>query len=164
MGIDIGCRGRRIWVIGAALFICAAGSACAAGVAQIIHARQRHFHQLARTAHSLRDQIDRSEPNWAVITADANRIDHLASALPSWFPDGSGRGHGVDTRARTVLWTHPREFARFARRLLRRAQNLRQAADSHDLQAVRLGAKRLGQGCDSCHRRFRRSSNWWHLW
>ena len=153
----------RTGVIGTALIICAAGTAGATGVATIIHARQRHFHELSRTAHALRDQIDRSHPNWAAVTADARRIDRLASALPSWFPAGSGKGHGVETRARTVIWTHPLQFARFARQLLRRAQDLKESIDSRDLRAVRLRARRLGQSCGSCHRRFRGSGSWWHL-
>jgi hypothetical protein len=43
MGIEIGCGGRGIRVIGAALIICAAGPASATGVAQIIHAAPETF-------------------------------------------------------------------------------------------------------------------------
>jgi len=153
----------RTGVIGAALIIGAAGAAGATGVAPIIHARQRHFHELSRTAHAFREQIGRSHPNWAALTAEASRIDRLASALPSWFPAGSGKGHGVDTRARALIWTHPRQFARFARAFLRRAQNLKESVRSRDLRAVRLRARRLGQSCGSCHRRFRGSGSWLHL-
>lgn len=164
MGIRIDGAIRRMTTICAALLIGIAGSAHATGIAQIIHARQNHFHQLGRTANSLRDQIGQSRPNWAVLTADANLIDHLASALPSWFPAGSGKGHGVDTRARAAIWIHPREFAKFARQILRRAQNLKQAIGSRDLGAARLRARKLGQGCDSCHRRFRGNSSLWRMW
>ena len=164
MGIRIDRAIGHMATISAVLLIGVAGSARATGIAQIIHARQRHFHELGKTAHSLRDQIGRSHPNWLVVTADANRIDRLASALPSWFPAGSGKGHGVDTRARTAIWIHPQEFARFARLILRRARNLRQAVGSRDLGAARLRARKLGQSCDSCHRRFRGSSSLWHPW
>ncbi len=164
MGIRIDRAIRHMATISAVLLIGIAGNARATGIAQIIHARQRHFHELARTAHSLQDQIGRSHPDWLVVTADANRIGHLASALPSWFPAGSGKGHGVNTRARKTIWLHPHEFARFARRILRRAQNLKEAVASRALGAARLRARKLGQSCDSCHRRFRGSSSLWHLW
>ncbi len=156
--------GRRMLVISAVLVMGAAGSAGASGIAQIIHARQNHFRTLGRTAKSIRDQAGRSHPNWAVVEADADRVERLASALPSWFPAGSGQGHGVRTRARPAIWAEPRQFARFARRLLHRAQQLRQAAASHDVRALRLRARSLGRGCDSCHRRFRAHRSWWHLW
>lgn len=92
--------GRRMLVISAVPVMGAAGSAGASGIAQIIHARQNHFRTLGRTAKSIRDQAGRSHPNWAVVEADADRVERLASALPSWFPQAaarameSGRGRG----------------------------------------------------------------------
>lgn len=159
--IAIGGIRRRIILIGAALTMGAVGSAGAAGLPQIVHARQNHFRALGRLTKSLRDQIDRSRPNWRVVSSDTRRIERLASALPDWFPAGSGKGHGIKTRARAAIWANPREFARAARALLDRAHGLTQAAARHDLRALRLRIRGLGQACDSCHRRFRAHSSWW---
>ncbi len=152
---------RPIVLIAALLAIGAAGIAGAAGLPQIVHARQAHFKSLGRSLKSLRDQIRRSQPDWSIVATDADRIQHLAAALPTWFPAGSGKGHGVKTRARAAVWAHPRAFARAARIFLSRAQSLTQAAGGRDRRALELRARALGQACGSCHRRFRARHSWW---
>lgn len=152
---------RRMLLIGAAWMMGAVGSAGATGIPQIVHARQNHFRALGRITKSFRDQIERSRPNWRIVSSDTSRLERLASALPRWFPAGSGKGHGVKTRARAAIWERPQAFARAARVLLDRAHGLTQAAASHDLRALRLHIRGLGQACDSCHRRFRARSSWW---
>ena len=151
----------RMLLVSAALVLGAMSGVCAAGIPQIVHARQNHFKTLGRTFKSLRDQIGRSRPNWNLVADDANRIERLAAALPSWFPAGSGQGSGVRTRASATIWSQPQVFARAARKLLTRAQDLRQAAAGRDLRALRLRARALGQACGSCHRRFRAHGSWW---
>jgi cytochrome c556 len=154
--------GRRpVLLLGALLAIGIVGSAGATGLPQIVHARQAHFKALGRATKALRDQIRRSHPDWSLVASEASRIERLASALPSWFPAGSGKGHGVRTRARAAIWAHPREFARAARTLLNRAQNLTRAAASHDARALASNSRTLGQACGGCHRRFRARSSWW---
>ena len=153
---------RRMLLVGTALMVGAAGSASAAGIPQIIHARQANLHRMGRLAKSLRDQIWRSQPNWEIVVNDANRIEQLASALPNWFPTGSGKGHGVKTRASAAIWAKPREFAQAAHRLLQSSQDLAAAAARHDRRAIALRSRELGRTCGGCHREFRaRSSSWW---
>lgn len=152
---------RPIVLLTALLAIGASGNAGAAGLPQIVHARQAHFKSLGRSLKSLRDQIRQSQPNWSIVATEANRIQHLAAALPTWFPAGSGKGHGVKTRARAAIWAHPRVFAQAARIFLSRAQGLTQAAGGRDRRALELRARSLGQACGSCHRRFRARHSWW---
>lgn len=152
---------RPMLLIAALLAIGATGVAGAAGLPQIVHARQARFKSLGRSLKSLRDQIRHSQPDWSIVAADADRIERLASALPTWFPAGSGKGHGVKTRARPAIWSHPRAFAQAARIFLSRARSLTQAAGSHDRRALGLRARALGQACGSCHRRFRARHSWW---
>lgn len=136
-------------------------NAGATDLPQIVHARQEHFRSLGRTSKWLRDQIERSQPDWNRAEYDARRIQKLATALPRWFPAGSGRGHGVKTRARRAIWAHPRQFAQAAQLLFDRAQNLSRAAASHDRRELMVRARALGQACASCHRRFRTRHSWW---
>lgn len=116
---------------------------------------------LGRTLKSLRDQFDRSSLNWVVIGNDAQALERLAAELPSWFPPGSGPGHGVKTRARAVIWKNPRAFAQAAHALLLQAQGLSQSAARHDRRALLLNARALGHACGSCHNRFRAHGSWW---
>ncbi len=158
---------RRTWLIGAALLIGIATSAGAADhpnpaeVAQLVHARQDHFHALGKATKSLREQIGRANPDWALVASDANQIERLAAALPTWFPAGSGRGHGIKTKARAKIWAQPQAFASAAKTLSTRAQDLAQIVASHDPRALRLSARALGQACGSCHHQFRAHSSWW---
>ncbi len=161
IAIRNGATRRRVWLISAMMLISTAGSARAAGLQQIVRARQDHFKTLGRTVKSLRGQMRRSHPDWAVVTNDTHQIESLASALPNWFPAGSGKGHGVRTKARSAIWTNPRVFTQAAQTLLTRAQGLTQAADSRDLRALALRTRGLGQACGSCHRRFRAHRSWW---
>ncbi len=161
--------GRRLRsaLIGAALLLGAAAGARAAGnpgpaqIAQLIHARHEHFHALGKTFKSLREQIGRAQPDWNLVATDASQIERLATALPTWFPPGSGPGHGVKTRARAKIWAQPQAFAAAAKTLASRAQDLAQAVPSHDPGSLRLRARALGEACGSCHHRFRAHSSWW---
>lgn len=151
----------RVFLVSATMLLGTIGSASAAGLPQIVHARQEHFRMLGRTAKSLRDQFGRSRLNWAAIGNDAQELERLASELPSWFPPGSGQGHGVKTRARAVIWKNPQAFAQAAHALLFRAQGLTEAAAHHDRRALMLNARALGHACGSCHSRFRAHGSWW---
>lgn len=155
-------RSRRgMLLISAVLLIGVAGPASAAGIATLVHARQDHFRMLGRTAKSLREQMWRSAPDWSIVARDAGQIQSLAKALPTWFPAGSGKGHGVKTKARAVIWTEPKAFAQAAQLLLNRSQDLTQAATSHNVRALRVRERALGQACGSCHRHFRARRSWW---
>jgi cytochrome c556 len=152
---------RPIVLIAALLAVGTAGIARADGLPQIVHARQAHFKSLGRSLKSLRDQIRRSQPDWNIVGTDADRIQRLATALPSWFPAGSGKRQGVKTRARAAIWAHPRAFAQAARIFLSRAQGLTQAAGGRDRRTLELRARALGRACGNCHRRFRARHSWW---
>ncbi len=153
-------RDPLLW-ISFALLMGLAGGANATGIAQIIHARKVHFRTLGRTDKFLREQMDRSHPNWRLIRVDTRKIAALADSLPTWFPAGSGKGHGVGTRASPEIWAKPAAFAQAAKRMQISAQNMTRDAADHDLTALALDTRRLGQSCGSCHRGFRTHSNWW---
>jgi cytochrome c556 len=154
-------RPMHALAISALLAVSAGAHAGTASLQQIVHARQEHFHMLGRTAKSLRDQIVRSHPDWTVVSDDAHRLQQLAAQLPSWFPAGSGQGHGVKTRARALIWRDPRAFARAAHALFSRARDLSRAAATHDRRTMLLEFRALGHACGSCHSRFRAHGSWW---
>ena len=153
-------NGYRDALFSSTLALCAIGSANA-GVSQIVHARQSHFHALGKANKALLDEIGRSHPNWRLVATEANEIESLAVALPSWFPAGSGRNPGIKTRARVEIWTNPQAFAHAVQRLLDRSKDVMGAAASENLRRIRLDARGLGEACASCHREFRAHSNWW---
>ncbi len=153
-------RALLAW-ISVALLIGFAGGANAAGIAQIVHARKAHFKTLGRTYKLLRDQIDRSHPHWRMVQVDARQIAVLSNSLSTWFPAGSGKGHGVGTRASREIWVKPAAFAQATQRMRISAQNLTRDAADHNLHALALDTRRLGQSCASCHRSFRSRSNFW---
>ncbi|AOU96994.1 hypothetical protein BI364_02305 [Acidihalobacter yilgarnensis] len=156
------CRRRVPLVcISAALLMSLAGGANAADITQIVHARKAHFKTLGRNDKFLRDEMHRSHPDWHWIGVYAKQIAALSNALPTWFPAGSGKGHGVATQASREIWEKPTAFARAAQRMKISADNLTRDAAKHDLNALAFNARKLGQSCDSCHRVFRTRSSWW---
>lgn len=153
-------RNQFVWIT-AALLMSLAGGANATGIAQIVHARKEHFKTLGRTDKFLRDEMHRSPPDWHWIQVYAKQIAVLSNDLPTWFPAGSGKGHGVATRASQEIWAKPAAFAQAAQRMKVSADDLTRDAAKHDLHALAFDARKLGQSCGSCHRAFRTRSNWW---
>lgn len=147
--------------ITAALLIGLAGSAHAADTVQVVHARKLHFKALGRADHFLRDQLHRSSQNWHWIGVYAKQIAVLSKDLPTWFPAGSGQGHGVDTRASRAIWKKPAAFARAAHRMTIVADRITVDAAKHNVNALAFDDRALGHSCDSCHRAFRTRRHWW---
>lgn len=132
-----------------------------ASAVQAIRARRDHFHALGKATKSLRQQLKYGNPGWNEVTADVNQIVQLATALPSWFPAGSGRSAGVKTKARSTIWTNPQGFARAAQNFSDRAHDLAQAVARRDPDATRQQARAMGRACGGCHHEFRARDSWW---
>jgi cytochrome c556 len=122
---------------------------------QIVKAREDSFHKLGKAAKKLGDDLDRWTPNRADINDDAETILELARELHNWFPEGTGPGAGIKTRALSVIWSSPQEFKEDAETFAFEAEKLVQIAQSSDLPVVRAQGKVLAGACRTCHRGFR---------
>jgi len=84
--------------------------------------------------------------------------DHPAadlSADPALFPEGSGAGPGIETRALPAIWQNRQAFEAAAAGLNTAAGQLLQLAQANQEAAFRAAFPSIGQACGTCHTPFR---------
>jgi cytochrome c556 len=121
-----------------------------------IAARARHenMEKLGRAFKALGDEVKKSAPDAAKLTALAAQIDESAQVLSSWFPAGSGPQDGVKTHAKPEVWTRAGDFADAVARLKNETRELRANAPN-GAPAIAANVKDVGEACGECHRTFR---------
>ena len=80
----------------------------------------------------------------------------LTANLQQLFPEGTGKGDGLDTASLPAIWEKWSEFEGHAKKFEEESAKLAEVAASGDMAAIgqQLGA--LGkQGCGGCHETFR---------
>jgi cytochrome c556 len=79
----------------------------------------------------------------------------MTANLKLLFPEGTGKGAGVDTAALPVIWEKWSEFEEHANTLAKQSATLAEVAANGDMAAIgqQLGA--LGKACGGCHEVFR---------
>jgi cytochrome c556 len=153
---------RKTALIGAAaLIVCLTGLAAAQTVqtpAQMAEYRQAQFRRLGAAFKVVNDQTRASTPDTALMRANTQTISALAAEFPTWFAVGSGPAQGLDTKAKTEIWTDSVSFADQTRQFQSAAQALGAAGAANDVGGVAASARALGQRCASCHTQFRERS------
>ena len=129
--------------------------ALAQDAASIESSRKDHFHQIGAAFKAVMDQTHASAPDFQIIHANAQTLEQLIAALPSWFPAGSGPESGVKTRAKAEVWTKASDFQEDARLAHEAAQDLVKASAGSDVSVVATSAMALGKRCGACHADFR---------
>jgi cytochrome c556 len=160
MGLRFGRMTTAALVVGAAL---GAGAALAqqpqaAGKspgAQAVATRQQNFKQLGKAFKGIIDELKKSEPDKAVIAANAAKMNSLAAQEANWFPKGSGPEAGVKTAAKPVIWSDPEGFAAAVKRLQGATPKLQQVAAAGDLSSIKAQVQATGAACKNCHDKFR---------
>jgi cytochrome c556 len=140
--------------LAAALVMCAS-AAVAADMAQISQARHDHFKEIGKNMKGLGDELKSGAPSLVKISAYAKRIDELAPQLPTWFPEGSGPGHGFKTQAKAEIWQKPDEFKKDAAAFVAQADKLNAVTASGVMGDIGAQTKALGGACKTCHEAFR---------
>jgi cytochrome c556 len=118
-------------------------------------ARHQNFKQLGAAFKAIMDELKKSSPDKAVLSANAAKMNTLAAQEPSWFPKGSGPESGVKTDAKPQIWSDPKGFAEAVRRLQTETGKLQQIAAAGDVAAMKEQARATGGACKNCHDKFR---------
>jgi cytochrome c556 len=153
----------RTLAAGTALVLLAAGSTVALAVDEPANvAKYRQAFMRANSAHlgmissvikgevSLTDEI---APNAAAL---AQMGEMMAANLEQLFPQDSGPGAGVETRALPAIWDNWGEFEQVAARFQEESAKLAEVAQGGDMAAIGQQVGVLGQqGCGACHETFR---------
>jgi len=133
----------------------AAGVAYAEDPVAVVKARHEHYKEIGKASKAIRDELMKSAPDLAVITAAAKTIDTLAPMVPSWFPPGTGRDVVAKSEALPVIWQKPDEFKKDAGNFAAAAHAFDMAAQSGKLEAMRAAFPTLGGACKACHEAFK---------
>ena len=134
-----------------------AGAAFAAALSGADAAKDRvtHMKALGAAAKALGDQMKSGSPDAAVVKSEAAKVAQLASAMPTWFPKGSGVESGAKTRALPLIWTDAAGFASAQQTFAGEAGKLNAAAATGDMAGVGAQMRPVFGACKGCHDKFR---------
>ena len=80
----------------------------------------------------------------------------LNADLKTLFPEGTGKGSGLDTDALPVIWEKWSDFQAAAQRFETESAKLAEVAQNGDMTAIAQQVAALGKNaCGSCHETFR---------
>jgi cytochrome c556 len=119
------------------------------------YARHENYHKLGKAFKAVNDELKKGSPDKAVITANTGTMLSLATALPTWFPRGSGVEARPMSEAKANIWTDAAGFSAAASRLKTEVTKLNQAAMSGDMAAVKAQVRPTGAACKGCHDKYR---------
>lgn len=159
---------NRGWALALAVGI---GAAVAAGGAAVAHddkmpanaspatkaayARHANFEKMGGAFKGLNDELKKGQPNKTVIAANARTLSTLASALPTWFPRGSGVEARAMSEAKPEIWRDAAGFSTAAANLQAQATKLNQLAAAGDIDGVKGQVRNTGMACKGCHDKYR---------
>lgn len=139
--------------LAAALLTC--GVAAAADMSQVAQARHDHFKEIGKNMKGVGDELKSGAPSLVKIQSYAKRISELAPEVATWFPEGSGPGHGFKTQAKAEIWQRPDEFKKDAAAFALQAEKLNAVAVTGVMGDIGVQAKAVGGTCKTCHEAFR---------
>ena len=119
------------------------------------HVRHDRFHDLDKAFKAIGDELKKTVPDKAALTANARLVATLADDIPTWFPRGSGVEARPMSGARANIWTDAAGFSAAAAALQAQASKLSQAAASGDVAAVRAQYSPVNGACKGCHDTYR---------
>ena len=101
------------------------------------------------------DETKKSDPDKALVQKSTKTMTTLATALPTWFPRGSGVEARAKSEAKANIWTDAAGFSAAASASQVQVSKLNQAAISGNMDAVRAQIRATGGSCKGCHDKYR---------
>lgn len=146
---------RRVILILAAATMSVGGAAGAAGMGDVVKARQAQLKALGADFKLINDESRRGKPDMKRLRVAAASVRKASVDLPRWFPAGSGPEAGVGTKTKTGAWTDAAGFAQASRDFAVEAAKLQTIVAQGDVDEIRSQAKTVGQTCGQCHAKYR---------
>lgn len=123
--------------------------------ADIIKARQEKMKGIGAEFKIINDTLKTDAPDVKAIGAAAKKIADSGKDVGMWFPKGTGEEAGVKTRAKADIWAKPADFKAAADKFVAASGKFATVAAAGNLDAIKAGAKELGESCGGCHMPFR---------
>lgn len=118
-------------------------------------ARHDNFKAQGAAFKAILDELKKDPPDQAVLITNADKLKGTSTALPSWFPKGSGPESGVKTDAKAEVWTDAAGFAAAANRLQVEVSKFQQLAMAGDVAGMKTQSRVVGGACKNCHDKYR---------
>ncbi len=118
-------------------------------------ARHDNFKAQGAAFKAINDELKKDAPDKALIASNALKIKASSTALPSWFPKGSGPESGVKTDAKAEVWSDAAGFAAAANKFQVEASKFQQLAAAGDIAAIKAQVRPVGGSCKGCHDKYR---------
>ena len=118
-------------------------------------ARHDNFKAQGAAFKAILDELKKDTPDQAVLTSNATKLKVSSTALPSWFPKGSGPESGVKTDAKAEVWSDAAGFAAAANKFQIEASKLQQLATAGDVAGMKAQSRVVGGTCKGCHDKYR---------
>jgi cytochrome c556 len=132
-----------------------AGSAASpVNIHAVMHERHEGMRSIGKANKAIRDTLQASAPDLAVIRSSAAQISDLSRKASGWFPSGTGPEAGK-TGAKPGIWQNPQDFSSKLSAFQKAAPAFQTAAGTGDLDAIRARLADLGQTCKACHDKYR---------
>ena len=123
--------------------------------AHAAHMRHENFEKLGAAFKAVIDETKKSDPDKALVQKSTKTMTTLATALPTWFPRGSGVEARAKSEAKANIWTDAAGFSAAASASQVQVSKLNQAAISGNMDAVRAQIRATGGSCKGCHDKYR---------
>ena len=121
----------------------------------IIKERHDNFEGIGDAFKTVRGELEKDTPDFALIAAKANDINARAMKIETHFPAGTSTADGFKTEALPAIWEKPEEFKAAATKLVDESAKLATLAAGGDKAAVDAQATAMGGACKGCHDQFR---------
>jgi len=118
-----------------------------------------NFERLGAASKSLNDELRKGSPDKAVVARSAATMNQLVTALPTWFPRGSGVEARPMSEAKANIWTDAAGFTAAATASRTEIGKLNAAAASGDINAVKAAVRPVGGSCKACHDKYRQQKS-----
>lgn len=133
----------------------AAPSATAGAAPAEIKERQENFEAIGDAFKTVRGELEKDAPDFALIAAKATDINARSQRIDGLFPAGTSTEDGFKTEALPAIWQKPEEFKAASQKLTDESAKLASLASGGDKAAVAAQAMAMGGSCKGCHDQFR---------
>ena len=131
----------------------------ASAATKTAYVRHENFERLGGAFKSLNDELRKGSPDKAVLARSAATMNQLITALPTWFPRGSGVEARPMSEAKANIWTDAAGFTAAATASRTEIGKLNAAAASGDINAVKAAVRPVGGSCKACHDKYRQQKS-----
>jgi cytochrome c556 len=119
------------------------------------YVRHENFERLGAAFKNLNDELRKGSPDRAVVAKNAATMNQLLTALPTWFPRGSGVEARAMSEAKANIWTDAAGFTAAATASRAEVGKLNAAAAAGNIDAVKAAVRPVGGTCKACHDKYR---------